>query len=80
MNAAVAIYVAVAHANTVISHVVHHAILPDDSDILPLLADFTGVSAVSTTHVIVLHVMNPVAVIVHQWAPKTLLRPVVKRF
>ena len=79
MNAAAAIYVAVAHVNTVISRVVHHAILRADSDIL-LRADFIGVSAVPTTHVTVLQAVNSVAATVPQRDLKTLLRPVVKRF
>ena len=79
MNVAVAIYVAVAHANTVISHVVHHAILRDDSGI-PLRDDFIGANAVPTTHETLLHVVNFAVVIVRQPAPKILLRPVVKRF
>jgi hypothetical protein len=79
VNAVAAIYVAVAHANTVISRVVHHAILRDDSDIL-LRADFIGVNAVLTTHVTVLQAVNSVAETVPQRDPKTLLRPVVKRF
>jgi len=80
VNVAAAIYVAVALANTVISHVVHHAIHRDDSDILPLHADFTGENAVPTIHDTVLHVVNSATVIVRQRAPVILLRLVVKRF
>jgi hypothetical protein len=80
VNAVAAIYVAVAHANTVISHVVHRAIHRDAPDILPLRADLTGVNAVLTTHETVLHEANSAAVIIHQRVPKILLLQVVKRF
>jgi hypothetical protein len=80
VNAAAAIYVAVAHAKTVISHVVHHAIHRVDPDILPLRADFIGVNAVPTIPEIVLHEVNSGAVIIRQRPPETLLRPVAKRF
>lgn len=80
MNVVAAIYVAVAHANTVISHVVHRAIHRDAPDILPLRADLTGVNAVLTTHETVLHEANSAAVIIHQRVPKILLLQVAKRF
>lgn len=80
MNAVAAIYVAVAHANTVISHVVHRAIHRDAPDILPLRADLTGMNAVLTTHETVLHEANSAAVIIHQRVPKILLLQVAKRF
>jgi len=80
VNAVAAIYVAVAHANTVISHVVHRAIHRDAPDILPLRADLTGMNAVPTTHETVLHEANSAAVIIHQRVPKILLLQVAKRF
>ena len=80
MNAVAAIYVAVAHANTVISHVVHRAIHRDAPDVLPLRADLTGMNAVLTTHETVLHEANSAAVIIHQRVPKILLLQVAKRF
>ncbi len=79
MNAAAAIYVAVAHAKTAISHVVHHAILRDDSGTL-LRVDFIGANAVPTIHVTVLQVVNSAAATVPQQALRILLRLVVKRF
>ena len=80
VNAVAAIYVAAAHANTVISRVVHRAILRDDSGILPLRVDFTGVNVVPITSETVLLVVNSAMVIIRQRPPKILLRPVVKRF
>ena len=80
MNAAAATYAGVDHDKVGAFHAIRRVVLLVISDIPPLRADLIGVNAVPIIPEIVLHMVNLVAEVIRQRAPKILLLPGVKLF